>query len=426
MPDQFGNPTPQEVMQGFADQAEAMRRSAQTPQARREANLYNLGRGAVMGMNPQVVRAREIENALKAGSELERGPQETALDFQIRQARQMFDDVKQVDPTTAAQISAQLTQLESERAEQARLQQSHELDVEQAELDIEADRATNILEGRGYLVNIVTGEQLGSLKMNDPLFDQRSQELGLGQPGVVVLPYDEASDFGADELFSDMFNKSTLAEMGTHLEASTDLAATGSELIGVLNAAYDADQNALSDVSSAERVLNRISGNIDELAARCGSEDGQTEPLAAAWLRANASRRNISSALLTKMAYQVALAFNRRVTDKDFELAYSMLGGDSGSPEVAVNTIRANLRTNRRSVDDSIGVSLGTEAFRGTAQGTFIGAKYDKFTERDDEFQSMADAFLEKIEGTAIDATDPRTGQSTSSPFSFVPQQGQQ
>ena len=414
MPDQFGNPTEHEVFQTLQREKAALIATARTRQERTSVNMRIFGKAILGGIDPRLTRAQDITDALQPGASLKRRPDETSLDFSIRQHRRMFKDVQDVDPTTASQVMSQLTVLDAERAEQRHLKADRADELELQRLDIEEKTAKNIFQRRGYAINVITGEQLGSIDTSDgddAVAAFRAEHGIDSNPDIHFLSYDDAREIGADDLFTDILNKSDFADRLDVLDSQTRLASTSNQLVGVLTAAFDAGTNSLSNVAAAENFLNKQISNLQELENLRGFEDDDgrlhaTEPKAAQWLRENSARQNVTSALLTKMAYQLAVAFNRRVTDKDFELAYSMLGGDSGSVGTAINVIRSNLTTENTAVRNSIGVELGTELFQGSNQGKFLQVKYDTYLNEYDDFETQSAALLELSGETILETMD--------------------
>ena len=142
MPDQFGNPTEHEVFQALQREKAALISTARTAQERTAVNMRIFGKALLGGIDPRLTRAEDITDALRPGASLKRRGGESSLDFQIRQHNRMFQDVQNVDPTTASQVMAQLTVLDAERLSQRHLKADRADELELQRLDIEGGYRT--------------------------------------------------------------------------------------------------------------------------------------------------------------------------------------------------------------------------------------------------------------------------------------------
>lgn len=421
MPDQFGNITPAEALQALANRAEAMRRSAQTPQARREANLYNLGQALSRGANPTVVKAREIEAALRTGTQLTRNPNETAIDFQIRQARQMFDDVKNVDPTTAAQLSEQLTQLETERAEQARIQESHELDVEASELAISAARRENMFDGIQYGYDPQTGKVSNMIvDFNDP--DHLDQLRAMQEANLVPIP---ASDVVGllDTSAADMtlWNNSGYEARLETLSTQVQNVQVANQLATVLEGAMDEGINPATYFGRVEAGLLGALNTFDEAKGLVGDE--AAPPIGSEEWNEDVSRmrrhmqtrtipEGVTAELLTALAYSTARTYDNRVTDQDFDKAYRMLGGATGSPANIMANVRQIVFGQQQTALDTVGLQTqktlehAPEGSKGYIQAQIIQAQMDVLNQNISKFDAASSRILEAF-GVSDIFTEP-------------------
>jgi hypothetical protein len=122
MPDMFGNPTPQELLGQFADEnALYVSQAGGNADARRNAILYTLGRNMTAAQDPRMVQATERDNAIRQSLAIKRADGESALDFEIRKGRALFEGLKSVDPTAASEVSSHLVKLEDERMQREHL-----------------------------------------------------------------------------------------------------------------------------------------------------------------------------------------------------------------------------------------------------------------------------------------------------------------
>ena len=187
MPDAFGNQTPQDIFAQVSANRQFRMANATNATERRLANVASLGEAFRMGIDPRLLKSKEIEAALNTG--LTRGTDEDALDFQVRNLRKMQDNVFSIDPTTAAEISSQLTVLEEERVQRAVLRQKEEDRVELHQASIEQKKDED-RERDSPAVNSQLALDPATLRiipnssilLTDPDFDKTVQEINENNP----------------------------------------------------------------------------------------------------------------------------------------------------------------------------------------------------------------------------------------------------
>lgn len=436
MPDQFGNPTPQEVLAQIVSEKQAANRVASTARQERANNMRAFGQALFAGIDPRLTAAKEINEALAPAQMLERGETESAIDFEIRQHREMFESVRNVDPTTAAQISAQLTELEEERAQRVFLQQDRENTLAQAE-DDNRDRdaewvANNVL----YVVEPgargTTGEYL---ELDDPDFEEKRQ--GHMANGLMVVPADQVRGL-LDTSTSDSkwWNNSSYDKRFT---AVSDIART----VGVANALGEVFLNAIDTTGDipttawdkVESGLVSIGSTLSDMKR---SVDGRTadmprpgDPLyegsrsdVATWdgvhgedstvnLLMNRGMNAIQAqSLLTTMAYTLARSFDARVTEQDYINARRIIGAANGHPALIMAAIESNLLTSNAHTQETyrleVNNMLGNERLGALdrSKATVIRDQLDLADAGVQRFQGLRNAVTERFGLTQLSPDD--------------------
>ena len=357
MPGQFGNATETEVYQALQSGKRARLASAQGPNERRAVNMQMFGRALFGGIDPRMMKAEEIATGLQRGSQLRREGSETAIDFSIRQHRVMQDDMRLVDATTHAQISAQLIVLEKERDNLVNLQATRERAGRRDELQMTKLRYDNIAAGRNYVVDDDTHQSIGSVDLTDDDAQEQLQTMANSVENGLILTIDQYLGDGYREEWQKNYNASEfpVQEMVSK-DARRQMLTSNTVMQLILESIHD-NQNPISPAAQLQQWATRQAGSLNQFALDTGyssigsqlndSDAGATNLNDAAdryWNnQSQAGRTIVTKQAMTNLAYALARSVNQRVTDKDFELAWSLLGGDGGSMQGVVNAL-AQLR----------------------------------------------------------------------------------
>lgn len=409
MPDQYGNPTPADVMAQIIQERELGMRAAQTPHQRRIAQMAAVGKTIFSGFDPRMVRAQEISDALEKSTKIDRMEGEDQLSFEIRQARLAFDEMKNVDPVTAAEISSKLTELEAERLERSFLTQRRELEMEAMEESVTRSRRENILDGIQYELDPRSGKLTGEF-VNMADADAALSVDDVAGRGNILLPADDVR--GLMDTSTADFNLWNNSDFSTQLEQiDTQVRNVGvaNQLAEVMNAALAEGDNPAAFFDSLERKLGGVMEGIDDLKGLAGGErpvpgdPRWNRDISAAedFIRREGIRSGVTASLLTTLAYTRARTFDNRVTDQDFRKAYDMLGADSGDPAVIMSNLRSIIFGDSQSLFDTVRTKMEAadpylpEEGKGRAQIETVQAQLGLLQEYVDEFDTLSNQILE-------------------------------
>ena len=419
MPDQFGNPTPQEVLAGIVADNDAMVAAAQTPYERRNANLFALGRTLSAGMDPRLLKAKEIQGAIGKSMALTRDEAESALDYEIRRGRQMFEDLKGVDPTTAAEISSKLVELEAERAEQLRLKAEDQRvetrfgwETEDRAQTLAENKQWDLTEGLFYEVDPRTGKTTGlttSVKDTAHQLDVN----GVRERGNILLT--------ADDLAAAKINSSE----ADYKLLGSDLAATKNQITGTIENvnvakglmqvfldAGEVGENPTTYFDTVARklqpIVNAVSEGQKAIGGRPAPAVGSPEfaedvSIFEAELQRRGLQSQVPTSLMVQLAYTWAKSFDARVTETDFLNAYQMLGAGTGSPATIAATVREMTFGRHESMMDTTG-TLVNDLLRfnedkeslGFKQGQAMQSLLGVYNTRLNEFRALSDELLKR------------------------------
>lgn len=402
MPDQFGNPTPQEILAQISAEQDAMLSRATTPYQTRLANLYALGRAVTSGLDPRLVSAKNIQDALSKTNDFKRMENESALDFEIRRGRQMFEDVKMVDPPTAADISAKLIELEGERAEQDRLKERFGWEREQHVQAVQKHKSWDLTEGLFYEVDPNTGKTTGvSTSVNEATHSLTVNEVR--ERGNLLITADDASALRLDTANADLklLNNSDFSQMLGQVAGAMEAGIVARDLASLYVEAGEEGMNPTTATDRVYRVGNSVLQSINEMRRSLGlieapsigtPEFAADQSVIEAELRRRGIQTAVPAALLTLYTYSVARSVDPRVTEQDFRNFSSILGGTSGSPEQIMSTMRQQLLGRHETLLRTIGDLTTTfeEAPEGTiarTQGKALRSQLNELTTVMSEFE---------------------------------------
>jgi hypothetical protein len=390
VPDQFGNPTGADVMAAMIGERDERLARARTPTEARLARVRETVMGMDASRDPRLTQARRLADALRPGQSLTRLEDESDLDFQIRQGRQMFEDVKDIDPDTAAKISTQLTNLEGERMSRRLLQiQTEGQERAMADEDRRRDREAKLDETL-YEVDIINGRTTGrSVSRLDPDFEDRRRTAL--QAGRTFLTWEEASSLIPDvsSMMGDWWNKSTYDARLNAINAQAANVETGKELARVIADSIEQFGDVpTTNWDSVERGLIGLGAGLADI--KRSVLDPQTgEPRSTGglpqpgdelyessreqvrnWIDRDGGlpqallQRGMNSAraesLITTMAYVLARSFDARVTEQDYINARRIIGASGGNPVLILSAIDQVLMTQSRQVVNNFSDEINT------------------------------------------------------------------
>lgn len=360
MPDQFGNPTPQEVLAQIGGENNSVIAGAQTPAARRNAMLYALGRNMTASQDPRMVQAQVINDAVGKSLAINREEGESALDFEIRKGRDLYSRLTDVDHTAALQVAKQVLMLEEERSQQARLkeQDTRAQEMHAAQMDsYKRDLAVDNAEGIRYAYDPKTQSSVPGLWTHiQDLAGSLKDQTDWQARGLIPVTRDElfrlSGQAGDAEAHKGILNNSGIQSMLTTASDYVGQALLGKQVISGMADALEAGANPSTGAErfavAAQGLLNsfdetrrslhmdKATGLVDpnfRPAPRPGSKEFDEDVRK---VQQALNDRNIKTSLpasfLTLYIYSVAKAQDARVTNMDFENIASTLRSVAGDP----------------------------------------------------------------------------------------------
>lgn len=445
MPDQFGNPTPQEVMAQIAGEDQALLTQGATPQERRLNRLVHATRLMAGGQDPRLAQADQIVKAQRRALSMQQEEGESNLDFSIRQGRTMLEDMRDVDPATYAQISEQLTGLEKERldrrlllARDERAAAQDERAAAQSEQQVRSQTLANDRTQRDLDFNNVvyfydpqeqalTGEVMDSTEEG---FAERLSAFQQTNPGVIPVSREQVLDV-LDTSAADInyFNNSTreqkIGAINNQLRFVDNAAALASvfarsfeeeagnpaaQVIGSINRGIGSIMNNLTE---GRRILDnnrdrnevvlpsygsaKFEEDVKDIEGRMREDSDMLR-----WVNQNNISFQDASTLMTSLAYTLARTYDNRVTDADFRNAWKMLGGGNSDPGTIMSALRQQALHQSRSLTDEIGTEVnnilelypsGSEA---VLDATVISRQLALLKARSSEFQSASQSIMDR------------------------------
>ena len=393
MPNKYGMLTPQEAMAQVAAERQQM---MQQPHG--AAAVF--GRALFGGPDPRVQEAQNVHQALKRSNNMPRRVGESEMDFQIRQGEQAYEDLRTVSPFAAQQQAEANRNLTLERDNREALRQDREHVVAEREREKKKDIRDSLLDDYGYVVRVdENGEyhDIGTINMTDEdssLQTQRMriehQQSGLGGNLVTLTREEYLNNVIGGGLVDEAYSKADFGDFEEELSNNTELLHTYGSFLDLVHEAALQGQEGLSFVSSVFTRLNALGTNVRQVVDQVSgdgrgrgayiSNDGKVgsiETAAERWLGKQAGNEVVTGAMLTKMAYQLALVFNKRVTDQDFENAYRMLGGGSGDSTIAMDAMDAVFGGSWDQMERGVKARLSSSSFRRSPRGRIIRELYE-------------------------------------------------
>lgn len=287
-----------------------------------------------------------------------------------------------------------------------------------------------------------TLDMVGRITMNSQFGQNMGRyEQEAGKPLLTLSP-EEFMEIRADQVGAldgrDFMTPTQIFKLVEQNNLAEQFTSLGSKLLRIVQEGIEAGQDVFSDVSKIEVTGNRARNIYREARSRWnqwnnrsdnplgGQTQAEIDTIANDYMEnrldANAARRGITASLLTDMAYMFAMARNDRVTDADFDAAYSVLGGDSGVAVTALDTIASAIEDTNNAAARSSRTWLANEAFAASTHGQVIGnangarsTAYDQFVTSHKEAMQRLGASRYKPETPASSGAQPR--------FEFVEQQ---
>lgn len=351
MPDQFGNATPQELLQQLSDARDAMMARAGTGQQGRETVAYTIGRMISAGMDPRIMQAKKIQDAVSASQSTPRQENESEIDYQLRVGSDAFERIRKIDPTSAAKILDQNRKLEQENLNRQILLQQKTMNTNSIAEETRKQTLRKDFENTAYIVDMKGQNVVGQVSLDDPEYDKKVSEFTQGNPMRLAMSKDDMIKIVDDPAkVGKMVSVQQFAKLSEQIDENYKQAVTATQLNDIIGAAWQKDgQNVLSDLSGVTQQVNRIVGSVDEAKAWYYHQNGES---VSSYLTAGAGKplyerarnKGITISLMTGLAYMLAQARNDRVTDADLEAALKMLGGEGGDARTALAVIDEQLR----------------------------------------------------------------------------------
>lgn len=365
MPDQFGNPTTREVLAQINDEKNLMISRAGSPEERRQATLFAMGRLAASGQDPRLLQAQAIEDAQTEVQAIPREDDESELAYARRLTSALADRLRSVDPSAANAARMEAKKLESEEQNRRILQQQEELQRQSITENIMDKTLRERFEDMGYVVNMKTGDILGQVQISDPQYAEKVAKMVGNDPTITDMSYDDMLKFSNDPVRA-AGKQVSVQQFGTltqEIDQNYKMGVTVNQLYDIAEDAWVDGQNTISDFTNLTSKVNNLAGNISEamVTMKDGTEltDYMNSPRGRE-LYERARNKGITQSLLTSLAYMFAQARNDRVTDADLEAAITMLGGAGGDIRVALAAIdqqMANQKATWGAIESSIGAS---------------------------------------------------------------------
>ena len=217
----------------------------------------------------------------------------------------------------------------------------------------------------------------------------------------------QARDLIAPGRFGDMVtsvgNQSNLFNIGAQIfeiyaETPENVLADGAKLASAANIASQdlADANIRVAVAKGSRPTTGLSNSLLN-GQTFASADEHNQALGKAFLnnrsaaiREQARNSNITAALLTRLAYAIAkqLDDGGRLSDKDIELAWAMLGGDNRDERISADAISAIMNT---SLETILIARDFAEGLGNSPQGTILNRAIARFDAAQETFITNRD-----------------------------------
>ena len=434
MPDRFGNPTSLEIFQLLTQEKNAALNAGQSSQSQRQTRARLFGQALFGGVDPRLKEARAREDALAAGN-LTRQDGEDSISFEKRRMAAMFDAMKEVDPGTAAEINAQLIALENTELERLALKQDTELTA----MEIEDRKQQRDLAQRRFVYNPDTGD-FTSYNIGDaydaayikslPELRQKgllpADAIDLDFAGLVeMLGHEEAMARIADGGGSGLFTNARIDDVRGAIRAGTDVLSNVADLYTVFN---EEESDELTDIAKITSLASAISSDAVDLAVREARYSGQytatTGRLAGRvfeneeayvdallnefasgstrMMQMDAGRRAATKALMLRLSYMVAKSMDPggRLSDKDVEIAWDMLGGDGRNEAVAARAIQTVLRPIENLVEENRLVRetlLASGNKKDGGHAILLGHSIDAYDEWNSKMQEQRDLLFHRL-----------------------------
>lgn len=358
--------TPQEILARLS--AGRTQQAGSDPQLGRLANQENAL--DVLFGNPEAERAKRLQDATQAVNKtFKPNPNASELDNEMARLRIMRDEIQEIDPGTAEQISTRLLELEVTSEERRRLKGLESRQETAESRAASEDRAEQVGRQFKVIIDPVTGETLGQVNTETGEGMEQFAALRASNPNVVLQDQD---DFIADTV---QLKRDRLALQRAQAKARAGRdPATGAQKR--INALSDLAGGNFDFALGTERLLDlveqdpqtfgvggTVASGLGKLAAHGrsffatlqGGEQAQDQMLSRvdnALDQANI-RSSQKRALVQDLAFAIATTRESgRLTDQDIERAIITLGGDNPDPR-ALSAVLIDLYERRSTRWDS-------------------------------------------------------------------------
>ena len=407
--------TPQEVLAQLNARRQAI--SQLPPAQQRNANIQFQIQN-LFG-NPELRKAREVEDIMKGVDETVGTGKPGELEFERNRLSAMFTALKDVDPNAASQIATRLTELDEQEFERSllvdrnrRAQELHDNTIREQNGRIERNERLNNLENVFYLktTDPQTGEfTLEAYNPNDKESNFKFQRDKL-KPNTVVLSRAEAVELGEDIDDADLKlhnNSGFTTRLGTYeaqAQAIDRATAIGSLLArnpqgnttvaGVMNTL---NEGAVEGKAAAQKIADAMGVNLDE---RGTLQAIDTALSSFQWYtQLDAQDQAAMKGMTLNMAYVLARSLDPsgRLSDADVMFATRMIGASQGDPRVLMNVMARQVVGNAQKVlrADELDLSgLTDREIRNSTQARRLQRVGSDLRERLGNFRNFAGHFL--------------------------------
>lgn len=394
--------TPQELQRRLAEQRQAIFGNPDSTIQEKNFAAFDSGLKAIFG-DPEMDKAEARMKAAEAAfSDLNKESDEDDIAFRQRQVQTFFDEVKDTDPALAAQAAEQLTALQNERFERDVLRAAEGRRIRAEEREVESFENERIFANTAY-VKKPDGNLVG-FDLTDPEQVSAYQQAA-AQPGSIGMTREEATDYDREARVA--ADNGVTTKTG-HKKRLNEINATKSAVRRASRIAemLVKDPNVLTTAQGLQKAVVNLSQEFGAAAKALDIREGKLKR-GQEWVAERASEiapearaRGVTDALILDLAYSMARMRDPggRLSDKDVELAISMIGGRNASPDVVYRTLLEQTALSVRDHRDSMKQLFAAEGFADTGQGRQLGIARDQLDAEYDRLLNRAGVFLPENE----------------------------
>lgn len=428
-------PTPQDVLAQL--QAQRMQMIGSGDRVLQTQAVTQQAMDAIFG-NPAVRKAQEVQSRIqRATAEITPTAGESDIDTELRRLTAMRDGLVDKFPDVATQINEQMLQLGQIKMERDKLRQDTFFKDQENTRANERERREGVMHnvkmreiadkeairtvtgGNTYVLDPSTGkaQAFDLFNPNEMLPFRRAS----AAPGAMVISQEQAFQLyrdeteGARKLREAMAKADSEKGMGKiearHLRESagglSDLYATAERIFDVLSVNPD----ALTKASAGGKQLDRVATEL-AASARVATGGVTTEGRSIdSWMKANSITNTRMQGLVVGLAYASARAQdpNGRISDKDLEAAYRMIGGDNPNPAALLSNLNDTLTMRTNALEDRLGFLEGAEGVAEPIRKT-LDPRKKSFN---DKFRKWASGSRASATGVETPAPAPKAPTKT-------------